>query len=163
MDLEERVQALEDHKEIVELRYKYGHYIDNRDWENYFDLFTDDIHCDYGWHGQFNGIDELRQVADKFGDKYEYTAHLYFQPLISIDGDSATGVWYSIIFHGFKDDDVGGWRQARYDETYRRVDGEWKFAEVSHTFFSRNLFRYIRRDSVKDGNVVEYLGPIVPE
>ncbi len=59
--------------------------------------------------------------------------HCVTNPRIEIDGDSATGTWYLLdcTTHG---EGPALNILAVYDETYRRVEGEWKYTSVALQF-----------------------------
>jgi ketosteroid isomerase-like protein len=127
----EYLAKLRNGEAIKELRYRYGRSIDSRSWDEFLDLFTDDATCNYVGLGSFTGHEELRELAEDYIESnYEYTCHLFHHPILEVDGDEATGSWLleALLAHH---DGTFEWRQGRYTDDYRRVDGEWKFAGVS--------------------------------
>ena len=56
-------------------------------------------------------------------------------PIIKVDGDTATGQWY--LFQPTtmlgEDGAQAVWGSAKYDETYVRVNGKWKFQRLGVT------------------------------
>ena len=70
----------------------------------------------------------------------EFTAmHCVTNPRIVIDGDTAVGTWYLLDCMATGDGPALG-ILAVYDETYRRVDGEWKYTSVTLLFkWSRHI------------------------
>ena len=134
MSLEEKIARIEDRIEICELRYTYCYRIDDRDWDGYAELFTDDAHLDFGPIGTFDGRDSVREFAeDIVGARHPFLAHMVHNPIIDIDGDSATGRWYFEVPCVFEDG-TAGWIQGTYHDEYERVDGEWQFATVVADF-----------------------------
>lgn len=125
-----RTPPIEDYLAIVQLKHEYCYRIDDRDYDAWVDLFTED--GTFGIEGveTFEGREEVRRFAhDVFEDEYAYTAHIVTNPRIEVDGDEATGRWYLYLpFTGT--DGSTGWTQSRYADTYRKVDGEWKVASA---------------------------------
>ena len=123
--LERRVATLEDRIEIMEVRHRYCYAVDTRDWDTFVSLFTNDASLDYGGIGTFEGVDGIREFTTEMVEKnLAATAHAVHNPILSIDGDIATGQWYVTSPITFADG-TGGFRWGRYDEGYRRVDGSW--------------------------------------
>lgn len=155
---DERIPELAARGAIKELRYDYARRLDDRDWEGWASLFTEDAHCEYEGWGTVDGRDELRSfAADVVAEAFEYTAHIMNHPTISVDGCVASGQWYVQIYYA-RSDGVGGWRQGRYEDEYRRVDGEWLFAAVSHSFFARRELDYELVVDDRYGELVEFHG-----
>jgi hypothetical protein len=135
MDLEQQVQDLMDREAIKELRYQYCYRWDTAvDTDEFLDLFTEDAVFDLteaetvgrAYEGH-EGVAEF--YDDRHGEDREFDAHHVHNPVIDIDGDTATGKWYFEVPTTM--DGEAGWIQGVYDETYERVDGEWKFSEVN--------------------------------
>lgn len=138
MALEDRVRRLEDREAITELLYEYGYRLDERDWEGWADLFTEDGEGDFEGWGTATGRDELVEFGrDVVGANFEYSAHVTHNPVVDVDGDRASARRYLEVFYVLTDGTTA-WRQGRYDDELRRVDGEWKFASVSNTFLVRH-------------------------
>lgn len=155
MSLEDRVWALEQRERIKELKYEYARLIDEREWEPWVDLFTDDAVCKYEGWGEFQGIENVREFATDVLDPYfEYTAHLMQQPVIDVDGDTATGTWYVEIYYACPDG-TAGWRQGRYDDEYRLDGGQWRISRLSHEFHALARLAGERIDHDKFGELTE--------
>jgi ketosteroid isomerase-like protein len=130
----DRLRRLEDRLSIRELRYRYCYAIDERDWDALVGLFTEDATLDYGGLGTYEGREGVRAFATDFvAETLTATAHAVHNPLVELDGDGAEGTWYvtSPITY---DDGTGGFRWGRYDEAYRRVDGEWLIDDLRMRF-----------------------------
>jgi hypothetical protein len=48
---------------------------------------------------------------------------------LHVDAGTGTGEWYLVVYYE-KPDGAAGWVFGTYEDEYRRVDGEWKFATV---------------------------------
>jgi len=129
MSLEERIRRLEDRAAIEELRSKYCHYFDGREIDAFADLFTEDGTLALT-KGTFEGRAEIGAFLEELADMpNRWESHMSHNPIIDIDGDTATGRWYYEVPVVWEDG-TAGWSQGTYYEEYRRVDGEWKFSLV---------------------------------
>ena len=159
MGLPERIQALEDRESVKELRYEYGRRLDDNEWDGWGDLFTEDAVGTYEGWGEFEGREALTEFASTtVADAFEYTAHVMHHPSIELDERTGRGQWY-VEIHYARSDGTAGWRQGRYFDEYRKVDGEWLFASVAHTFYARQQFDYVQTDDERFGELIEFGEP----
>ncbi|WP_276254462.1 nuclear transport factor 2 family protein [Halomontanus rarus] len=129
---------LEDVQAIRRLKHEYCFTIDGGEYEAWAGLFTEDGRFIRDSGETFEGHDELYGFASEgFDDAFEHSAHMVTNPVIDgvdeSDDAAATGQWYLLLFYRRSDGDVG-WTQARYDDRFREVDGEWRIAEVDLTY-----------------------------
>lgn len=123
-----RTPPVEDYLAITQLKHEYCYRIDDQDYDGWVDLFTEDGTFGIAGVETFEGRTEVRRFAETvFDDEYAYTAHIVTNPRIEVDGDEASGRWYLYLPFTGTDGDVG-WMQSRYEDTYRKVEGEWKVA-----------------------------------
>jgi hypothetical protein len=130
----EQLQWLVDRAAIGDLQAAYGRYLDEKRFDEWQDLFTEDavLHMPYESIAQ----PELAAAAHRVLDYYPGTQHLLGQSYIEITGDTATGRRYLSAVHvpgpdNLKDHaDLGGW----YDHAYRRTGEGWRFSEIRATF-----------------------------
>ncbi|RLA44258.1 MAG: hypothetical protein DRR06_10165 [Gammaproteobacteria bacterium] len=47
-------------------------------------------------------------------------------PIITVDGDRATGSWYIVGPWTYKENNKEIWMTARYDDDYSKINGVWK-------------------------------------
>jgi ketosteroid isomerase-like protein len=132
------VQNAADWAEIYQLKSAYGIHYDTPDFEALVDLFTDDAVCVFGAYGTWNGKEEIRAgFAENVGAPSNPfpSLHSFVNPMITIDGDEATGKWYLLDFvlTGTAEEPVLR-VMGVYDERYRREDGRWKIASMDLTF-----------------------------
>ncbi|MFP9191414.1 nuclear transport factor 2 family protein [Natrialbaceae archaeon A-CW1-1] len=121
-----------DKLELQELRAAYGHHIDRGEWDEWVTLFTPDAIVDYGPYDTLHGHDDIRSFAsDVIDGLFTYSMHLALMPLLEVDGDKATGRWHLLVLYEASGGDPG-WLVGTYEDTYRRVDGEWKFTSVTN-------------------------------
>ena len=126
------IENAADWAEIYQLKSAYGVHYDSPDFEALIDLFTDDAVFDAGPYGTWRGKDELRAgFLENIGapDNNFPTLHSFLNPVISIDGDEATGTWYLLDFALTGGPELPALRATGvYDERYRREDGRWRIA-----------------------------------
>lgn len=134
MSLEDRISRLEHREAIKELRAEYCYRIDAQDYDGYAALFAEDAHLDFGPVGEYDGRDAVREFAEHVvGAEHPFLAHMVHNPIISVDGETATGRWYFEVPCTFSDG-TAGWIQGKYHDDYRCVDGMWRFASVVADF-----------------------------
>ena len=137
--LEERISAIEDRRQIADLVYRYTECVRDRAEQDVVDLMTDDawVELHHGdalspdrsdRHERFEGragvLGSFRQVAGSDAVVWPMIHNLR----IEIDGDSASSrcvMASSLRPHGFQF--IG-----EYRDTYARIDGRWLF--TSRTF-----------------------------
>ncbi|GAB3022574.1 nuclear transport factor 2 family protein [Natronobiforma cellulositropha] len=126
-----------DARAIERLKHEYCFTIDSGAYDAWVSLFTDDGRFVRGDVDVYEGTDELAAFATEvFDAAFERSAHLVTNPVVEVDGDEATGRWYLLLLA--QTEDGVSFTQARYDDTFRRVDGEWRIAEVAITYGIRH-------------------------
>jgi ketosteroid isomerase-like protein len=122
--LEERIQMIEDKDAIRELTAKYCYAVVAMDSKALINMFTEDGVFDMPPNLHFEGREELARLytdkIDEVGPKPFIQNHV-----ININGDEATGncaVEIRLIEDGKAFTACG-----HYNDTYRKVNGEWKF------------------------------------
>ncbi len=127
-----RLARLEDIEEIKQLKARYCDHCDNGyDPDGIASLMTEDAVWDGGnTFGVRRGRDEIRQHFQGAAARVAIARHQVMNPIIEVDGDTATGQW--LLFQPCTDAGVGGavWLAATYRDRYRRVDGRWL---IEHT------------------------------
>lgn len=131
-DIETRLRVLEDRAEISDLRARYCHVLDQRDWDALAALFTED--------GEFDGLAHARGRAeihrffsgtvDRLADGFW---HFCTNPTLEIDGDDATGrisMQYLSVRNGVSHVSAG-----HYDDRLQRIGGRWLFRTRRITFY----------------------------
>jgi ketosteroid isomerase-like protein len=116
-----------DRLEIHELRGKYSRAIDYENYSDASDVFTEDAVLAYP-DTELHGSDEIAEFWREEVE-YQFSRHTVQMPSIQIDGDTATGDWYMLVFYVALDGTDGavmGW----YSDEYERVDGNWKIARM---------------------------------
>ena len=90
-------------------------------------LFTEDGVFETDAFGTHEGRDAIRALRH-----LPFAVHYVMNPIIDIDGDTATGKWLLLEPCSFPQGDERQpiWVAAKYEDDYPRVDGEWKFKRV---------------------------------
>ncbi len=131
-DLAARLQRLEDIEAIKQLKALYCEICDDgHDPDRIVTVFTEDGVWEGRGIGTARGRDEIHRLFARFRDMMSFTQHMTMNPRIEVNGDTATGTWYffgPFTFNG--EPPTAKWQAARYEETYARVDGEWKIAHL---------------------------------
>lgn len=119
-----------DRDAIKELKYEYCYRLDALDVDGFVALFTDDARFDIAGIMTGEGQGDLRAFMTTIRDRdLAFLAHMVMNPVIDVDGTTASGRWYYVVMYEADDGSVE-WGQGRYDEMYRQVAGSWKIAEV---------------------------------
>ena len=132
----ETVAWLRDRALITDLLFQFAEALDAKDWERYAGLYTDDGVLELPW-GEVVTKDRLVQSTSHNLGRFESTHHMSTNQRVFPAGDTATSSSYLQATHVYPADQhrenwVAG---ARYDCTYRLVDGTWKFVRVRLTSF----------------------------
>jgi len=137
MNIEQRLQKLEDHQAIRELIDQYAFCADTRDAQGQMALFTQDTNFEVYYDEKsatpsqvVSSKKDLFPVFDAL-NAYVSTMHLNGQSTIKVDGDRATSKTYCRAYHltlpgGMQKQMIAG---IRYFDTMVKQDGTWLFAE----------------------------------
>ncbi|MER7922334.1 nuclear transport factor 2 family protein [Streptomyces sp. NPDC096057] len=119
---------------ITKLRSEYSWAYDAADARAFAELFAPDGECDLGDWGVFRGRPAIEAgIAGQTvaPDPLPATIHSVSTPLITVDGDTATGSWYVTVYHQPREGDTQPVRfVGRYFDRYRRLEEGWKFEGV---------------------------------
>ena len=145
-ELEARVEKLEAIHAIQNLQAKYGYYLQrgsSANWDEMVDLFTDDCICeimDSGVHvGKAGVINLYKEAKTRLHAPGLMGIIMQIQPYIEVYGDTAKGIWqgFGFIAHaqaksgasGSAEEKMASWHHGRYENEYRKVNGEWKISK----------------------------------
>ena len=132
---ESLLQQLLDREAIKEVKARYCRFTDAKDWEGFRTLFADD--CTYqveDFEPIMKGADTfVAMTREKLGDKSTRTAHHMHTPEITFVSPTEARVTHALADYiewlslqsGVR---VGFKGFARYYETYKKINGEWKIA-----------------------------------
>lgn len=122
---------MDDHREIVDLTYRYAEALDKRDWELMRACLTDDVRMDWVDEGHLNtGIDMFISASSGAMGAIDASHHMVTNHRITVDGDSASGYCYlqaTLVKHDAADGPLCT-RGAIYEDRYVRVGGAWRIA-----------------------------------
>lgn len=129
--LEQRVQQLEDEKEIREVIIRYGEYLDARDYAAYAALFA----SDGVWTGGFGSAqgpaaiqamleEHLGKPEEGFINKTNF--HLNTTVLVDVQGDSAKARSRYLFFTASPENRPVVALAGRYVDEFVREAGQWK-------------------------------------
>jgi ketosteroid isomerase-like protein len=136
MSLEERIRIIEDREEISRMRVKYTLFNDggwngmptHHDIDGLMEMFAPDAIWDGSpYTPRAEGHDNIRQLMIDF-QATPFVIHNVMNPIIDVDGDTATGNWHAIIVASHGGEAL--WVFGNYEEEYVRLDGRWKFKNV---------------------------------
>jgi uncharacterized protein (TIGR02246 family) len=118
---------------IANLKADYCRLLDTKDWQGWGQLFTEDFHLDVTDSGGDVVVGRDAVVASVRGAiETTQTAHQVHFPQITIDGDSATGIW-PMQDRLIWDDGRTMTGYGHYHERYVKRDGRWWIAEQKLT------------------------------
>ena len=135
-EMEKRLKAIEDVEAIKNLHNEYLFYLNNSQWQEMADCFTENATANI--HELHKGRKEIlkffTEVIAKLNAGKGRDAHFAVQPVITVDGVKAKGHWLIYIF--IADPATGNalrWIPGRYDCEYVKEGGHWKFSSLTYT------------------------------
>ena len=137
MNIEQKLQQLEDRIAIRELIDQYTYCADTRDAQGQMALFTADTNFEVFMDNKLdtptqviNNRQDLFPVFDNL-NTYLATMHFNGQSTIKLDGDRASGVTYCRAYHLNVQEGVQKLMIAgiRYYDIMVKEEGKWLFAE----------------------------------
>jgi ketosteroid isomerase-like protein len=131
-ELEAKVQDLSDREAIRELRCRYHECINEGKYANIPALFTEDGELDFGYLGQAKGKAELdRFFGQGVSNLLSFVKQFIHNHVIHLQGDTGTGFSYLEAKSVSKGESY--LVAARYDDTYVKQNGQWKFKKMNLT------------------------------
>lgn len=128
------VRWLADVEAIKQLKHTYcGLCDDNYAADPLAALFTDDAVWDGGPIGTHTGREAIRRFFQGSPARVPFALHLVTNPIIDVDGDTATGRWYlwEPLVYALEGGDRAYWMSANYDDRYVRTAQGWRFQRVT--------------------------------
>jgi len=124
-----RVQVLEDIEEIQKLHRNYVYWLCNLQWDDMLGCFTEDATADIQGERLRKGKKEIAELFENVLARRitRNDGHFVGQPVISVNGNKASGYWILYLF--FSEPSVR-WMQGRQECEYVKVDGKWKFSSM---------------------------------
>ena len=125
---------LKDRLDIADLMVRYATGIDTKDWELFRSCFTDDVVCDYGDIGQWNGVEEITAFMIEAHKAMPHTNHMMSNVVAKVTGDTATVRTYVhvvLVAGGDPPTVIDG--VGSYDDGLVRTEGGWRIARRRFT------------------------------
>ena len=137
MNIEQRLQQLEDRLAIRELIDKYAYCADTRDAQGQMALFTEDtnfeVYMDEKVSTPTQVVSSRKDLFPVFDNLNTYLSTMHFngQSTIKLEGDRATGITYCRAYHLNVQDGKQSLMIAgiRYYDIMVRQGAGWLFAE----------------------------------
>lgn len=131
--LEQRAQAAEDYRELVNLQGAYGYYVDKGLWDQAADLFAVDGTLEIAGRGVYVGRERVRAYLrhlPPYGHGTLYN-HMQLQPVLHVDSEAGTaqGRWRTLMMVGRLGHE-GRWGEATYENDYVREGRRWRIAKL---------------------------------
>ena len=129
--LEQRITRLEDIEAIKQLKVRYSHICDddhNPDKIN--DLFVENGIWESPDFGRAQGHDEIKSLFKKFNEMFSFSQHNMMNPIIDVNDNKASGIWYIMGPWTLTENDEKKWMALRYDDDYIKVNGVWKYQHL---------------------------------
>jgi hypothetical protein len=128
-DLEKTIQRLADIEDIKQLKARYAAACDD-DYnpDKLAPLFAEDAIWDGSILGYAEGREAIHEFFSASSSLVPFAVHQVSNPLIEIDGDTATGQWYlwqPMVFQG-----AALWLSATYADEYVRQHGQWIYQHL---------------------------------
>jgi len=128
MNQKEMTQWLVDVERIKQLKHRYCAYCDEQyDPDGIAGLFTDSGVWDGGPFGRAEGREGIRRFFADVSKQVSFANHYVSNPIIEIDGDSATGRWDLWQPMVMTEGPAAVWLVAKYREQYVRSGDTWLF------------------------------------
>lgn len=163
-DLERRLRALEDERDILRLLTTYGHALDYRRAAEFLDCWTETAVLEYEYgaareRGETDAADlhfeGREEIAAFFRDHSEarerFHKHFLVEPLVAIEGDEGrVDSYFARLDPGSKGPLTSAFGRYR-DVVVRCPDGRWRFARRRGEIEARHPDRPGGTDGPGDG------------
>lgn len=125
-ELEARVERLEAMEAIRQLKARYCEICDNdHNQDEIVTIFTEDGIWEGDGIGRAVGHNEIRKLFAGFQSAISFSQHMVQNPIITVDGSSASARWYFFGMFKFYRNETRRWQAARYHEIYEKVGDTW--------------------------------------
>ena len=126
--LEAEVEQLRAREAIRELRARYHECINEGHYDRIPDLFTEDAVLEFGYLGQARGREKIGRFFAAGPKLLQFVKQFIHNHVIELEGEGGSGFSYmeaKSISGG-----VAYLVAGRYDDTYVRQGGEWRFSRM---------------------------------
>ena len=131
-DLAGRVHRLEAIEAIRQLKARYCEICDDdHNPDEIVKIFTPDGTWEGRGVGRAEGHEQLRTLFAGFRDAISFSQHMVSNPVIDVQGMTATGRWYFFGLFKMRKNGRALWQACRYHETYRCDDDDhWRISSL---------------------------------
>ncbi len=130
-ELEKRITRIEDIEAIKQLKARYCDICDDmHNPDRIASVFAEDGIWESGDFGVAQGHEKIRELFAGFKRLFSFSQHNITNPLIEINGDKATGVWYIMGPWTETEGNKEIWMSARYVDDYVKINNEWKYQHL---------------------------------
>lgn len=130
-ELDKRITRLEDIEAIKQLKIRYSHICDDmHNPDTIASVFVADGIWESPDFGKAIGHAAIKELFRNFQKMFSFSQHNMMNPLITVNGDHATGVWYIMGPWNFTETGKKQWFALRYDDEYVKINGEWKYKHL---------------------------------
>ncbi len=135
--------------------YRYAELVDGGRFDEVGELME---HCTFSYGDDADGPSGAQAIAATYrntvityGDGTPRTRHITANPIIEIDGDTATVRSVYIVLQQAPDSPMQAVISGRYHDTLRRIEGRWRFVERCFLVdLVGDLSRHLRFDLPRD-------------
>jgi len=135
-EMEKRLQVVEDIEEIKQLHYRYINCLNFTRWDELPECFAENSKLDLGEGSQEGRVTQGKAEISRLFKEHISRVHtgregnFVVHPIISVDGDRATGTWVSYFMHirSRGEEPLLHWMQGIYECEYIKENGKWKFS-----------------------------------
>lgn len=144
--LERRIAALEvavreqqELRTIEQLRYRYWYALLDKNVDGLMSCFTADAFVEYGFGVELRGADAIRKFFGRFlaaEDLVRQVPRGDNPQLEFLTSNHAHGRWLVDVVAIRSGQEFGRRMSVQYDETYRKIDGDWKISHIKNDYLS---------------------------
>ena len=129
-----RIQVLEDEKAVRDVLFRYAYFFDVGRYQEWHELFTDDgvYKTNPPFGEKYQVVEGKENIRKAFPSQTRYGAvqHLMGNPIIHVDGDTATAISYQTMVNGKDDSQPTLLKAAMRSWVLKRMDGKWLIKEA---------------------------------
>jgi 3-phenylpropionate/cinnamic acid dioxygenase small subunit len=141
------LRLLKDERAILRTMHRYAHTLDYGDHDGFVDCFTENAVYESSRTGVLaGGAAELRDFASRYNHAPKaYNKHVMVDPLIEVDGDSATARSYYLFIQNRESGPAITHYGSYEDRLARCPDGAWRIT-----------YRRLVNEAIAAGDVQPY-------
>lgn len=138
---EARLERIEEVERIKTLKQRYANYVDaDFDASGFASLFTADGVWESNRFGSYHGRDSIHEFMVDIKDEMNWALHFAIGPVVEVEleKNTASGRWRLLELASMQVQGESARLEpvlitGRYEDDFRRIDGEWFFSRVRLT------------------------------